>query len=73
MLSVLLHWPTTLEADGGMAVEVKTSHQYFVIFCCCVAAEEQSDKMESDMEVHMKQRCVTKFLHLEKMAPTDIH
>jgi len=33
-----------------------------------MAAEEQSD-----MKVHMKQRCVTEFLRAEKMAPTDIH
>ena len=38
-----------------------------------MAAEGQSDKMVSDMEVHVKQRCVTEFLHAEKMAPTDIH
>ncbi len=38
-----------------------------------MAAEGQSDKMASDMEVCMKQRCVTEFLHVEKMAPTDIH
>jgi len=30
------------------------------------AAEGHSDSMTSDMEVHMKQRCVTKFLHVEK-------
>ena len=36
-------------------------------------AEGQSDRMASDMEVWMKQRCVTEFLHVEKMAPTDIH
>ena len=29
--------------------------------------------MASDMEVHMKQRCVTEFLHVEKRGPTDIH
>jgi len=31
-----------------------------------MAAEGQSDKMASDVEMHMKQRCVTEFLHLEK-------
>ena len=36
-------------------------------------AEGQSDKMASDMEVRMKQRCVTEFLHPEKIAPNDIH
>jgi len=37
-----------------------------------MAAEGQSDRMMSDIEVHRKQRCVTEFLHVgEKMAPTD--
>ena len=35
--------------------------------------EGQSDRMASDMEVCMKQRCDTEFLHVEKIVPTDIH
>ena len=38
-----------------------------------MTVEGQSDKMASDMEVRMKQRCVTEFLHAEKLAPNDIH
>ena len=38
-----------------------------------MAAEEQSDKMASDMEAHMKERCIIKFLHAEQIAPVDIH
>jgi hypothetical protein len=38
-----------------------------------IAVEEQSVKMASDMEVLTKQRCVTEFLHAEKIAPVDIH
>ena len=38
-----------------------------------MAAEGQSDKMTSDMEVLMKQRCVIEFLHAEKIEPSDIH
>ena len=38
-----------------------------------MAAEGQSDKMASDMDTLMKQRCVIEFLHVEKIAPTDIH
>jgi len=38
-----------------------------------MTAEGQSDKMVSDMEVCMKQRCVIEFLHAEKIAPNDIH
>ena len=35
-----------------------------------MAAEGQSDRMASDMEVR---RCVTEFFHEEKIAPIDIH
>jgi hypothetical protein len=38
-----------------------------------ITAEEQSDKMASDMEVRMKQMCVNEYLHAEKIAPIDIH
>jgi len=38
-----------------------------------MTAEGQSDKVASDMEVCMKQRCVTEFLYVEKNAPNDIH
>jgi len=48
----------TSEVDvGGMAVEVETSwtsHQYSVTCCCHVT---DADRMASDMEVHIKQRC----------------
>jgi hypothetical protein len=62
MPPILLCWPTTPEADvGDMAVEVEPSRQYSVILYFVamrqVAAERQSNKMASDMEVRMKQRC----------------
>ena len=38
-----------------------------------MAAEGQSEKMASVIEVLMKQRCGIEFLHTEKTAPTDIH
>jgi hypothetical protein len=38
-----------------------------------IAAEEQSGKMGSDMEVHTKQKCVIEFHHAEEIAPVDIH
>ena len=34
-----------------------------------MAADGQSDKMASDMEVHIKERCATEFLPAEKMTP----
>ena len=37
-----------------------------------MAAEERSDRMTPDMEVLIKQRCVSEFLHSVE-APTDIH
>jgi len=36
-------------------------------------AEGQSDTVAPDTEEHMKQRCATEFLHVEKMAPFDTH
>jgi len=38
-----------------------------------MAAEGQSDRMVSDMEMQMKQRTATEFLYEEKIAPKDIH
>ena len=38
-----------------------------------LAAERQSDRMVSDVEACMKQRCVIEFLHAQKEAPIDIH
>jgi len=38
-----------------------------------MAAEGQSGRMTSDMEVCLKQRCVTEYLYVEKMAPIDIN
>jgi hypothetical protein len=38
-----------------------------------MTAEGQCDKMASDMEWCIKQRCETEFLHTEKIAPNDIH
>ena len=60
---------------GGMAVEAEPS---ITIPLCCVAvqqmtAERQSDRMVSDMEVCMKQRYVTEFIYMEKMAAINIH
>jgi len=37
------------------------------------AAEGQSGKMVSDMEVSVKQRCVNEFLHEEKKERADTH
>ena len=38
-----------------------------------MTVEGQSDKLASDMEVHMKQIFVSEFFHVEKIAPIDIH
>ena len=38
-----------------------------------MAAEGQSDRMASDMEMCLKQRGGIEFLQAEKVAPTDIH
>jgi len=59
-LPLLLCWPATSEVDAsGKVVEIETSCQYSITFCCHVqmAAEKQSDKTVSDVEERMKQRC----------------
>jgi len=38
-----------------------------------MAAEGQSYTMVCDKAGWMKERCLIRFLHAEKMAPTDIH
>jgi hypothetical protein len=38
-----------------------------------MTAEGQSDKLASDIEVRMKQKCAIEFLNAEKIAPIDIH
>jgi len=38
-----------------------------------LTAVGQHDKMVSDMEVQMKQRCTVEFLHAEKTVPLDTH
>ena len=65
MPPILLRWPTTSEVDAGvMAVETEPSNKYSITFCCCVTdgSRGKSYKMASDMEVQVKQRCVTDFL-----------
>jgi hypothetical protein len=72
---MLLCWPMTLEADtGSMTVEVEPSRQTYIRFFAMrqTAAEEQSGKMASDMEVRRKQRCVIEFLIAEKIESVDI-
>ena len=38
-----------------------------------MAAEGQSDRTASNVEVQMKQRCGNEFLHAETIAPIDFH
>ena len=66
--------PTIVDV-GGVAVEAETSANILLYFVAMqqMAAEGQIDKMASDMELCTKQRCVTEFLFVEKIAPTDIH
>jgi len=70
-------WPTMTKANvGDVAVEVEPSHQYSTFYFVAtwqMAAEGQSDKVMSDMKVHMKKRCVTGFLHEEEKVPINIH
>lgn len=54
MPHILLYCLTTPEADIAVTeVDIDSSSQYSITFCFYVTdAEGQSDKMESDIEVH---------------------
>lgn len=58
-----------------MAVGIQPSCKHFIPFSFCATdgSGGQPGKMESDMEGHMKQRCGTEFLHVEKSAPSDVY
>jgi len=63
------------EDVAGMVVEVESSHQYSITFVAMqqMEAERQYDKMASDIEVHMKERCIIEFLHVKKkMYPLTV-
>ena len=73
---ILLCWPITSETYvDGMAEEVEP---FTDVPLCAVAVREmaakgQSDKMVSDIGVHMKQKGGTEFPRVEKVAPTENH
>jgi len=56
----------------GSSIAVKVERLHFAVVQQ-MAAEEQSDKIVSDIEVQMKQRCGIKFIHVKKIAHIDIH
>ena len=74
--SFLFCWPMRSKAmlvTWQERLKLPTSIPLYFIARWQMAAEEQSDKIVSDMEVHMKQRCVIEFLQMEKNSSTDIH
>jgi len=46
---------------------------HYISWLCDRWKQRGYDRMTSDMEVHMKQRCAIEFLRVEKNAPSDIH
>ena len=72
---ILLRWTMRSEADvADTAVEAEPSQQYSIMFCCHVTdGSGVLTKYVSDMELRMKKRYATEFLHVEKIAPIDIH
>ena len=73
MTPVLLCWPMTSEAAvSDIQLNLPADIPLNFVTVRQMTAEGQSDKMASDTEMHMKQRCVIEFLHAEKIAPNDI-
>jgi len=56
-----------------MTVGVEPSTNIPLCFVFMTLAEGQCDRVVSDMDVWMKQRCVSEFLHAEILAPIAIH
>jgi len=52
-------------------LNLPTSILLHIVAVWQMAAGGQSDRMVSDVEVCMKQRCVTEFLPAENSAPND--
>ena len=74
MPPILLCWPTRsswMLVVRQQRLNPPTNIPFHVVAVWQMAAEGQSDRMVSDMEVWMKQWGETEFLHAEKMAPTD--
>jgi hypothetical protein len=62
---MLLIWQWRLNLPANILLNFAAVRQ--------VTVEGQSNKMASDMEVRMKQKCVIELVHAEKIAPNDIH
>jgi len=71
MPPILFCWPMASEVDVvGMVVEDEPSMSilHYHLLLWQMVAERQSDITVTDMEGHMKQKCVTEFLYLKKIA-----
>ena len=59
---------------GGMAVKTEPSHWCYITVCCAMTDGSKGAvwQMVPDMEVQMKQRYATEFLHAEKWHPLTL-
>jgi len=77
MPPILLCWPSQCDkwelVGWQQRLSLPTNIPFHVVAVWQTAAEGHSDTMASDMEVWMKQRGVTEFCPVEKVAPMDIH
>jgi len=58
---ILFCWLVASKADGVVNPTAYIPLNF-------VAVERQSDKMVPDIEMHMKQRCVTEFFHMVQVG-----
>jgi len=74
MPPISLCWPMTPEALVAWQLKLTLPTNILLHFVALqqMAAEGQSGRMVSDLEVCIKQKCGTEFLYPEKMAPVDI-
>ena len=72
-LPILLWSPMISVVDVGGRLNLPTNIWLHFVAMWHMAAKGQSDKVTSDAELQMKQRCVIWFHHEENMAPINIH
>jgi len=76
MTPISLCWSTTSEADAdGMAAEAEPSYQYSVTLCCPVTEGSRGAVWKNGVwhGSAYEAKAYNWTLHIEEIAPTDIH
>ena len=74
MPPILLRWPATSEAGGGMIVEIEPFCQYCVTFCCHARDDSRGTMWQNDIwHGIVNDAKVWNLIHAAKNAPADFY